>query len=77
MTETGSIETIIVALNRLDADSKNVRKAYTENGIQVLVARNKPKGLSQNPAVRSRERKSAISSSLERDAWRRSACLLR
>lgn len=57
MTEAVSTETIIVALNRLDADPMNVRKTYSESGIRELAVSIKANGLLQNPVVRVGEKK--------------------
>ncbi|ASY61454.1 ParB/RepB/Spo0J family partition protein [Sinorhizobium sp. CCBAU 05631] len=50
-------ETIIVPLNKLDVDPKNVRKSYRAEGIIELAANIKAEGLLQDPVVRKGDKK--------------------
>ncbi|RVL99765.1 ParB/RepB/Spo0J family partition protein [Sinorhizobium meliloti] len=50
-------ETIIVPLNKLDVDPKNVRKTYRADGIIELAASIKADGILQDPVVRKGDKK--------------------
>ncbi|WP_457661523.1 ParB/RepB/Spo0J family partition protein [Sinorhizobium medicae] len=49
--------TIIIELNKLDADPKNVRKTYSADSIAALAASIKVNGVLQNLVVRTAEKK--------------------
>ncbi|WP_244490078.1 ParB/Srx family N-terminal domain-containing protein [Rhizobium sp. Root483D2] len=49
--------TIIIELNKLDADPKNVRKTYSTESIAALAASIKVNGVLQNLVVRTAEKK--------------------
>ncbi|WP_245424607.1 ParB N-terminal domain-containing protein [Rhizobium sophoriradicis] len=56
-------EIITIALNKLDADPKNVRKTYSAEGVEALAANIREDGyrLLQNLVVRKATRRAAIS----------------
>ena len=67
-------ETILIALNKLDRNPKNVRKTYRTEGVQELAASIKAEGMYRSLIVRKGDKKGRYFVTAGGDDWPRCCC---